>query len=185
MSAQPDAAPRRPSWYLSDPAYPGDRLVFAALNAYRVAIREGRYTRHHELGGFDHLERRMQERDIDLADVLRAVAVGRICTFAPRARHWIGGGYLLADVMVYVQAPAPGGQDFSDLVPSICSAWRVDNPIEHRPLAVPLLELARPNASIRRTSKGVAGPSSPSAPAGAQGTPRSFQLLRGAPNASM
>ncbi len=99
MAAQIDAR-RWPQWRLSDPASPGDRLVFAALTAYRVAIREGRYTEHHEIGGFDHLERRMQERDIDLADVLRAVAVGRICVFAPRGCDWIGGGYLLADLMV-------------------------------------------------------------------------------------
>ena len=138
--------PPRPKWRLSNPASVGDRLVFSALTCYRAAIREGRYTVQHEVGshGVDHLERRMQERDIDLADVLHTVAVGRICVFAPRSRDWIGGGYLLDGVMVYVQAPAPrSGRDFADLVPSICSAWRVDPPEPCRPLTVSVGELAR------------------------------------------
>jgi hypothetical protein len=136
--------PRRPQWRLADPARLGDRLVFAALSAYRVAIREGRYTRQHEIGGFDHLARRMQERDIDLADVLGAVAAGRICTFAPRARDWIGGGFLLNDVMVYVAALAPPrpGLNFSALVPSICSAWRIDAYEPCRLLTAPVREPA-------------------------------------------
>jgi len=144
MAAQIDP-PRRPPWRLSDPARPGDRLVFSALSAYRLAIREGRYTRQHEIGGFDHLERRLAERALDLADVLGAVAAGRICTFAlSRGRSWIGGGYLLADVMVYVAAPAPHGSSFSDLVPSICSAWRIDSiTTPCRPLTAPVCELAQ------------------------------------------
>ena len=143
MAAQIDPTPR-PRWRLSDRASARDRLVFRALTCYRIAIREGRYTRHHELGGFDHLEKRMDERDIDLADVLRTIAVGDICTFAPRARDWIGGGYLLVDVMVYVQAPAPPGRrlDFSDLIPSICSAWRIDPVEPRRALTAPMCELA-------------------------------------------
>ena len=135
--------PRR-QWRITSPRHPGDRLVFSALCAYRVAIREGRYTVQHESGGVDHLERRMQERDIDMAEVLRAVAVGCICTFPLRARGWVGGGYLLGDVMVYVQAEAPTrpGLDFQNLVPCIVSTWRID-PIEPaRPLTAPLGELA-------------------------------------------
>lgn len=144
MDAQIDP-PRRPRWRMANPASPGDRLVFAALSAYRVAIREGRYTVQHELGGFDHLERRMQERDLDLADVLGAVAAGRICTFAlSRDRDWIGGGYLLGDIMVYVAAPAPHGMNFCDLVPNICSAWRIDPIDPPQPLTAPVCELAHP-----------------------------------------
>ncbi len=132
-------------WRLSDPARPGDRLVYSALTAYRLAIREGRYTRHHDSRGFDHLERRMQERDLDLADVLRTIAVGHICVFAPRGLDWIGGGYLLNDVLVYVQAPAPRGTgNFSGVVPSICSAWRIDPPAAPcRPLSASMCELAQ------------------------------------------
>ncbi len=138
--------PPRPKWRLSNPASLGDRLIFAALSCYRIAIREGRYTVQHEGGAaINHLELRMLERDIDLADVLRTVAVGRICIFSLRDRAWVGGGYLDAglNLMVYVSAPAPVGRDFADAVPTICSAWRLD-PIESRPaLAVPLGELAR------------------------------------------
>lgn len=117
--------------------------MHAALTAYRVAVREGRYTHQHEAGGFDHLDRRMRERDIDLADVLRAIALGRICTFAPRGWDWIGGGYLLAGLMVYVQAPAPPGRglNFADLAPSICSTWRIDAVEPSRPPPARVREL--------------------------------------------
>lgn len=135
--------PRRPPWRLSDPSRPGDRLVFAALSCYRVSIIRGRYTHQYEAGGLvDHLGRRMDERDLDLADVLGAVAGGRICTFKPRGRDWIGGGFLLGGVMVYCQAfIPPGSGDFSDAIPSICSAWRLDPDAQRRPLTAPVCEL--------------------------------------------
>lgn len=144
MSALRETAPRRPRWRLSNPANPGDRLVFKALSCFRVSIIRGRYVHHHEANGIDHFERRMQERGLDLAAVLHAVAVGRIAVFAPRGREWVGGGFVTNNgVMVYCQAYVPPGSgDFSAVVPSICSAWHVDPITPCRPLTVPVSELA-------------------------------------------
>ncbi len=63
-----------------------------------------------------------------MADVHDCIQRGRICVFAPRGPDWVGGAYLLADVMVYVQALAPPrpGLDFNDLVPCLCTTWRTD-----------------------------------------------------------
>jgi hypothetical protein len=99
----------------------------------------------HEVGGLDHLARRMDERGLDVADVLRCCAVGRICVFPPRGPDYVGGGFLANDMLVYCQALVPPGSgDFSHAIPSISTAWRL-SPIEQRmALAAPVCELARP-----------------------------------------
>lgn len=146
MTSVADPMTPRRQWRFVTLERPGDRLVCAALTAYRVAIREGHYTVLHERGGADHLSRRLEERGLHMAAALRAVAQGRICAFELRGfeydRDSIGGGYLLDDVMVYVKADAARRSSFYDLVPCLCSAWRID-PIECRPLTTPLSELAR------------------------------------------
>jgi hypothetical protein len=126
--------PRR-HWAPADINSPTGRLTFAALRAFRAAIGEGRYTAR------AHLEARMDERDLNLADVLDCIERGRICTIGCR-RGWLEGAYLLGDTLVIVGAAWPPDTDFGDLVPEIDTVYEID-PIEPQPLRVQMEELAQ------------------------------------------
>ncbi len=114
---------------------PYGRLTFAALRAFREAIGAGRYTLR------EHLADRMDERGLDLADVLDCIQYGRICTIGCR-HDWIEGAYLHGDILVIVGAAWPPGTDFRALAPEIDTVYQV-YPIEPTPLRVQMGELAQ------------------------------------------
>lgn len=137
MSAQPDAATRR-HWRQSNPARPGDRLVYATLTCWRSTILAQRFEIH------AHAEERMAERRIGLDQLLSTVRDGRII---PCSQLHVGddiyGGFLAADLMVVVGAFCPHGVNFYDLVPTVRTLYRTAPLDLAQPLTMPLRELAR------------------------------------------
>jgi hypothetical protein len=124
-------APR--GWCETDPGRTGDRLIFAALRAWRPVILCGRFEIH------PHARARMAERGITLDQALDAVRDGRI--ILPTRMYpgeAIRGGYLADSLVVIVGALAPRGVDFRDLVPTLLTVYRNQQLDPAQPLTVPL-----------------------------------------------
>jgi hypothetical protein len=123
--------PRR--WRQTDISRPGDRLVFAALTAWRDIITAGRC----EIS--THAQARMAERGITLEELVAAVWDGRIIpASAVRESVRISGGYLHGNLMVVVDARCLYGTDFRDLVPTVRTLYRTEPLDPAQPLTMPL-----------------------------------------------
>jgi hypothetical protein len=137
VTAESDTDPPR-HWRETNPGRPGDRLIFAALTAWRPVILARRFEIH------PHARVRMEERAITLGQVLATVRDGRIIPASMvRAGEEIRGGYLAGTLMVIVGALAPRGVAFGDLVPTVCTLYRTEQFDPAQPLTMPLRELAQ------------------------------------------
>ncbi|HUN74377.1 MAG TPA: DUF4258 domain-containing protein [Steroidobacteraceae bacterium] len=138
MTAAPDNEPPRTRWWrVSNPGRPGDRLVFAALTAFRGAIAAQRFELH------PHARERMVERCITREELLAAVRDGRIISHSEvRAREEVCGGYLAGELMVVVGALCPRGVDFRALTPTVKTLYRTEPLDPAQPLTMPIRELA-------------------------------------------
>lgn len=126
-------------WRASNPGRPGDRLVFAALSAFRSTIAAGRFDVH------PHARDRMAERHISSEQMLDTVRDGRII---PCATQWtsadhISGGYLAGDLMIIVTGCCPRGVAFRDIRPTVRTLYRTMPFDASQPLTMPLGELAQ------------------------------------------
>ena len=137
MAAESDIDPPR-HWRQTNPARPGDRLIYAAMSKWRAVIATGRF----EIN--PHARVRMQERGIALEEVLLAAQNGRIIP-ASRTREGddIYGGYLAGELMIIVGARAPHGVDFADLIPTVRTLFRTEPLDSAQPLIVPVKWLCR------------------------------------------
>lgn len=132
--------PTRRHWTVTNPRYTWDRTVHSALTVFRRSIAEGRFTFREDHLGRNHPKMRMRERGISMAEMLECVRLGQPCTIVV-SRGWIGGAYLLEDVVVLVEAEWPPNSRFSDLVPEIVTVYRTEH-LAPSPLTAPLGELA-------------------------------------------